>query len=61
MAQSQSETPKTVATECCPWCEGESWTLKTINGELRVRCTGCNASFLPEELEEAVSNRGRNK
>lgn len=48
----------TVTYNECPWCEGQDWTVKTISGELRVQCDGCHASFLPEDLEEAVNERG---
>jgi len=44
--------------ESCPWCEGTDWSVKTIKDELRVRCDGCNAAFLPDELEKAVTETG---
>lgn len=48
----------TVTTEACPWCEGTAWTVKTIEGVLRVKCDGCNAGFRPEDLSDAVQRRG---
>jgi hypothetical protein len=43
-----------VETHACPWCDGENWTLKDINGETRLKCDACNAGFLLDDLPECL-------
>jgi len=48
-------------THTCPWCEGQSWELKTMyrDEEPRLKCDGCNARFLISDLPECLSNDRR--
>ena len=48
-------------THTCPWCEGQTWELKTVNRdeEPRLKCEGCNAGFRISTLPESLSNDRR--
>jgi len=47
-------------THTCPWCEGQTWELKTmIDEEPRLICQGCNAGFLISDLPECLTNERR--
>jgi hypothetical protein len=48
-------------THTCPWCEGQSWELKTMNRDEgpRLKCDNCNAGFLISDLPECLSDDRR--
>jgi transcription elongation factor Elf1 len=45
-------------THTCPWCNGQTWELKTMNQdeEPRLKCNECNAGFRVSTLPESLSD-----
>jgi len=57
----EKQTPHGNTKHACPWCDSETFTLKTTdeNEGPRLRCDNCNAGFLLRDIPECLSEDRR--